>query len=384
MITENGNKTFDRHRVASRVLEDLEKRSYPGMYFYILVTVIALGVNSFYKRHITFSAVFVTVMLAIAFFRLGQFYFFQRLNELNQKLNAGIFYISVCLTAMTWGLGFAYFMAYPEESASQTIMITITLGLTAGGVVAFMPAWKMAVMYNILMLMPAVVVMNIIGTNFPLICLILLYTLYMNIIASRGNREYWQALENEHLLWLKNEEIRKISRIDGLTGLYNRRYFDEIFHKNWKVAERNQSPIALIIGDIDHFKQINDTYGHPAGDLFLKHFARLLGDIVKRETDFIARYGGEEFVILMMNINKNDTLQIAEKIHEAVRQLQVPYEDKVMQVTASLGVTVGIPGRNESTQLFLKKADDALYQAKNAGRDRLIFNGGRHLTPSSV
>ncbi|MDY6904247.1 MAG: GGDEF domain-containing protein [Thermodesulfobacteriota bacterium] len=380
---EDGNRDFQRYKINRRVLEDLAYRSMPGMYFYIVGTVVVLTVDGFYKRHVKFSIIFLVAMLLISVFRLGQFYFFNRLNRLNRKLSTRAFYISVCATAMIWGLSFAYYMAHPEETASNVIMVTSTVGLTAGAVVAFNPAWYIAVTYNILMLLPAVIVMNVLGINLPLVCLILLYALYMTIIASRGNREYWHALENEHLLWLKNEEIRKISRIDGLTGLYNRRYLDEIFNKGWKAAERSGTSISLIICDIDHFKRINDTYGHPAGDLFLKQIARLLGHIVKRETDFIARYGGEEFVVLMINVEKDDTRQIAEMIHSEVRKMRVTYENQEMAVTISLGVVVGVPGRGETTETFLKKADDALYQAKKAGRDRVVFYGEQDATRST-
>ncbi|MDY6824305.1 MAG: GGDEF domain-containing protein [Thermodesulfobacteriota bacterium] len=366
---------FQRYRITPRVLEDLEQRATPGMFFYIAVTLVVLGVNDFYLRHTVFSAIFFTAISVIAVFRIAQYYFIQRFYERHMQLKRRVLLASACATALTWGMGFAYFMVQPLATTSYVVVIASTVGLTAGGAIAFLPVWPLAVGYSVFTLLPGALTMGLLGIHLPIVVLLFVYMLYLAIITSRGNREYWGALENEHLLWLKNEEIRKLSRIDGLTGLYNRRYFEEIFNKSWKVAERNRTPIALMIGDIDHFKEINDTYGHPAGDLFLKEIARLLQDIVKRETDFIARYGGEEFVILMMNIGSEDTRQFAEKIHAEVSNMRVAYENQVMQVSLSLGVITGVPGREESTEGFLKKADDALYRAKKEGRNRVVFYG---------
>ena len=366
---------FHRYRITPRVLEDLEQRATPGMFFYIAVTLVVLGVNDFYLRHPVFSVIFFTAIVVIAVFRIAQYYFFQRFYERHMALKRRVLLTSACATALTWGTGFAYFMAQSLATTSYVVGIASTVGLTAGGAIAFLPVWPLAVGYSIFMLLPGALTMGLLGIHLPMVVLLFVYMLYLAIITARGNREYWDALENEHLLRLRNEEIRQLSRIDGLTGLYNRRYFDELFSKSWKVAGRNRSPIALMIGDIDHFKQINDTYGHPAGDLFLKDIARLLHDIAKRETDFIARYGGEEFVILMMNIGKEDARHIADKIHSDVGNLQVAYEHQVMQVTLSLGVMTGVPGQEESTESFLKKADDALYRAKKEGRNRVVFYG---------
>ncbi|MFO7930996.1 MAG: GGDEF domain-containing protein [Thermodesulfobacteriota bacterium] len=366
---------FQRYKINRRVLEDLEHRSTPGMYFYIVITALVLSVNGFYQRHLEFSVVFASAMALIAVFRITQFYLFESLFRLSSRFNSGAFFTSVFATSIVWGAGFAYFMIHPEETPSQMVMLTATSGLTAGGVVAFIPAWRVSVLYNVFMLGPAVVLMFAKDINPALAFLILLYALYMPIIASRGNREYWDALENEHLLTIKSDEIRKLSRTDGLTGLYNRRYFEEIFTQQWKAAARNHVPISLIIGDIDFFKHINDTYGHTAGDVFLQKISELLRSIMKRETDFIARYGGEEFVVLTFNIGDSETYRLAETIREEIEKMTLDHEGMTLTTTISLGAATCIPERNEKKEQFLKQADEALYMAKNAGRNRVVFHG---------
>lgn len=366
--------TFQRYKIYPRVLEDLENRSTVGMYFYLVITLVVLSVNGFYQRHPVFSGLFFAAMVIIAGFRIFQFYHFRRLNELNKDFNTRAFFASVYATALTWGVGFAYFMLQPGESASHLLMVTSTAGLTAGGVVAFIPAWRVSVLYTVFMIGPAVIIMTITRTHLPVVFLFLLYGLYLPIIASRGNREYWDALENEHLLKVKSEEIEKLSRIDGLTGLYNRRYFEEIFNQQWKTAARNAIPISIIIGDVDYFKTVNDTYGHQAGDAFLQEIARLLGRIIKRETDVIARYGGEEFVILLLNLDTGETRKLAEQIRSEMENLRFPYEGQHISATISLGAASCIPGKQSQKEEFLKAADEALYRAKNLGRNHVIFS----------
>jgi diguanylate cyclase (GGDEF)-like protein len=364
---------FKRYKINRRVLEDLEQRSTPGMYFYIVITAVVLCVNGFYQRHLLFSVLFASAMAIITGFRLAQFHMFRVIYDLSRKFNYMAFFASVYATSLTWGVGFAYFMLHPNEHASQIVMIASTVGLTAGGVMAFFPAWHVSVIYTLLMLGPAFVLMLWYAINLPLAFLIFLYALYMPVMALRGNREYWNALENEHYLMIRSEEIKKLSRTDGLTGLYNRRYFEEIFARQWKAALRNKSYLSLIIGDIDHFKNINDTHGHQAGDAFLQEVASLLRGTLKRETDFIARYGGEEFVILTLNTGPEETRLLAEKIRKKFEKMQIDYNGKSIKTTISLGAVSCIPDLHDKREQVLKKADEALYRAKDEGRNKMVF-----------
>lgn len=364
--------TFERHIINRRVIDDLKNRSTIGMYFYVVVTIAVLSVEGFYKRHPAFSICFLGVMVVIAIIRILHFYLFDRFDRLNPRVNYCAFFTSVYATAMTWGAGFAYFMIQPEELSSKMIMLASTVGLDSGGVVAFIPSRRTSVIYNFLTLLPATVVMLCFGIDLTLVFLIILFAAYMTLVAFRGNREYWDALENEHLLKLKSEEIEKISRIDILTGLYNRRYFDEIFNLQWKAAARNETRLSIIICDIDHFKQVNDTYGHLAGDAFLKRIAGVLSGIFQRETDFIARYGGEEFVILLLNQDAQGAQKLAERVRTRVEQIPFDYEGQQIRTTISLGIASCIPRLDGNRDRLLGRADDALYRAKNSGRNQVV------------
>ena len=365
--------TFERHRLNRRVIDDLKNRSTIGMYFYLLVTIAVLSVDGFYKRHFIFSLVFLSAMLAIAGFRVVQFNLFDKFDRINRRLNFFAFFTSVYATALTWGAGFAYFMIQPEELTSKMIMLASTVGLDSGGVVAFMPSRRTSVFYNLIMLIPAALIMFLFQVNNTIVFLIFLFAAYMILVAFRGNREYWDALENEHLLKVKSQEIEKISRIDVLTGLYNRRYFDEIFNVQWKVAARSAIPLSVIICDIDHFKPINDTYGHLAGDAYLKKIAGVLMTIFQRDTDFIARYGGEEFVILLLNHENAEAYELAERVRLEIENMTLFYYEHQIKTTISLGISTCIPRLRENRDNLLEEADKALYQAKNSGRNQAVF-----------
>ena len=342
------------------------------MYFYLAVTLGVLSVDGFYQRHPAFSAVFLAAMAFIAVFRIGHFYLYERFERINARANFCAFFASVYATALTWGLGFAYFMVQPEELTSKMVMMASSVGLDSGGVVAFIPSRRTAVSYNLLALMPAVVTMLYLRIHLIIAFLVVLFAAYMTLVAFRGNREYWDALENEHLLKLKNKEIEEISRIDVLTGLYNRRYFSEIFNLQWKTAARSNGSLVVLICDLDFFKAINDSYGHLAGDEYLKQAAGIFLHTFKRDTDLIARYGGEEFVVLLSGMDRKRAASFAERLRQQIEDLTVVYNDQHLQTTISIGLSACMPEIGRKSDLLLEQADRALYQAKNQGRNQVV------------
>lgn len=170
-----------------------------------------------------------------------------------------------------------------------------------------------------------------------------------------------------------NLELQRIASLDGLTGIPNRRFFDEILEKEWLRAAREQDWISVVMMDIDHFKQYNDLYGHPGGDACLRSVALTLGATLKRPTDLAARYGGEEFVLVLPNTNAEGALLIAEKIRQDVAALTIIHAGVAAQVTISLGVATTIPEHGSLPASLLAEADAALYSAKHNGRNRVVL-----------
>ena len=161
---------------------------------------------------------------------------------------------------------------------------------------------------------------------------------------------------------------------DSLTGLYNRRHFDERLAGELRRAERERSRVALLMLDLDHFKHINDTYGHAVGDEVLRHVAKIIAREVRVGTDVPARYGGEEFAVIAPGTNLLGAESLAERIRTRVAELRVPVGDQLVSVTVSVGVAVFDPRvttRDEPVRALVEAADQRLYQAKHAGRNRV-------------
>jgi diguanylate cyclase (GGDEF)-like protein/PAS domain S-box-containing protein len=169
------------------------------------------------------------------------------------------------------------------------------------------------------------------------------------------------------------EQLRNLSYQDGLTGVANRRHFDEILEKEWARMIRDGKPLSLIMCDIDFFKNYNDAFGHQKGDSSLKQVASTLKDLLKRPGDLVARYGGEEFVVVVPNTDTKGALRMAEKMRRAVESLGLFHTDSQVSelLTISLGVASLIPTSNILPADLISAADKALYGAKKAGRNRV-------------
>ncbi len=170
-----------------------------------------------------------------------------------------------------------------------------------------------------------------------------------------------------------NYELSRLSTTDALTGLPNRRHFDDVMEAEWRRGVREGHPLSVLMLDIDHFKKINDEYGHPLGDLVLKMVAGAIKSAIQRGGDVVARYGGEEFVVVLPNTAAAAALQQAEKVRTAVAALDLSQHlPDVRVVTISVGLAADIPARDGDHATLLGRADKALYTAKLQGRNRVV------------
>lgn len=166
--------------------------------------------------------------------------------------------------------------------------------------------------------------------------------------------------------------LRRLASTDELTQLANRRRFDTYLRDVWQQHQRQQTSIAVVLADIDFFKRYNDFYGHPAGDACLETVGRTLAKVAKRAIDLVARYGGEEFAVILPDTDRSGALEVATEMQSAIATLDLKHpESPFAQVTLSCGVAAHIPQIDDSPDNLIKRADQALYQAKAAGRNRI-------------
>lgn len=318
--------------------------------------------------------------------------------------------ISGCL----WGLFFLYLTGIVDVSY-RNFMIIIMGGMLSAAAVTY-AASLLAFNITALTLMGPVIIYFILDpdpltryTGYSLI----IYLVFLSIIVRQLNKtleDYMlqefnisrleqekqyaaminQELEEEILKRIQTEgklkeEVYKaealadrlitISSKDGLTGISNRRRFDEYLENEWNRSARSQSSLALILCDIDYYKAYNDTYGHLAGDDCLKKIAGLLEHYARRAGDMAARYGGEEFVIILPDTREDQAARIAEEFRSAVEDLQILHRASAISdhITVSLGVAAIMPSRHNKPILLINLADEAMYKAKHSGRNRVII-----------
>jgi diguanylate cyclase (GGDEF)-like protein len=195
----------------------------------------------------------------------------------------------------------------------------------------------------------------------------------VDFIAKPVNPAVVRARVKTHLtLKAQSDLLRQMVFIDGLTGVANRRCFDERLDTEWRRAARSASPLALLMLDVDHFKRFNDRYGHQAGDECLRRVASAIKGGLLRPGDLVARYGGEEFACILPGTDFEGALAIASRIEQIVRGLQVEHVDSDVSdvVTVSIGVSANLPERDGGPARLLALADAQLYRAKHSGRGR--------------
>ena len=196
----------------------------------------------------------------------------------------------------------------------------------------------------------------------------------VDFISKPINPAIVRARVRTHLtLKTQSDLLRKWVYVDGLTGVHNRRYFDERLDTEWSRANRLGTPLSVVLMDVDFFKRFNDRYGHQAGDQCLRRVAAAMKASLKRPSDLVARYGGEEFVCLLPDTPLAGALKVAEEVRAHVHGLQIEHADStvVPVITVSLGVCGKPAGAVASAAALLRQADIELYQAQSQGRHRV-------------
>jgi diguanylate cyclase (GGDEF)-like protein len=254
---------------------------------------------------------------------------------------------------MIWGFfaPLAALFLSDQRSALRWLLAFLALVLLSGLIQAKLAQWARP--------MPEAVNTLYFMLNMGLGTLLIYVVLYY-FVQDRQDA-YRKLRENE-------EKIRELMLTDPLTGIPNRRYLDQRLKDELNRRVRTTESLGFIMMDIDHFKTINDSFGHTVGDNVLKHFAELLSDC-RRDSDFMARYGGEEFVLLLPATDKEGAMAAAHRVKDRISAEWIPAINE--NITASFGVTVALP--NDTPETLIARADEAMYTSKREGRDRITF-----------
>ena len=182
-----------------------------------------------------------------------------------------------------------------------------------------------------------------------------------------------QALES---LEAVNVELSELSITDPLTRMHNRRYFDEVYAREFAAAAEKQQPITVALADIDHFKSINDNFGHLVGDECLRLVAATMKQQIRQTSDFLARYGGEEFIFIFSGTPLDNGTQIGDRTRKAIEGINFIYRGQRIKLRVSIGVAGWTPQPDDDPSKLLNAADEAMYKAKETGRNKTIAAGG--------
>ena len=356
-------------------LLDASKRTVSGIFVYFSLWIAITGVSGIYASHPVWVTANAIMLLVNA---LSRTWLHRHLPELVESRFRRVYRLFVGLTlinACQWGLLTAASIVDESMQAIEMPMLLAACGIAAGGTTAM--AINPILLYLFptgIMLPPIVALLANPSPQHTLIgVLAVIFSLYIARSSQVVHTDYWNALGNRRLLEERARELERISVTDALTQLRNRLFFDAQFELEWKRAFRQRAALTILLLDLDHFKQINDSYGHGFGDLCLQEVAKVLAAEVSRSGDVLARYGGEEFIVLLSNTATDGAAVVAERLLQAVRAVELRFGGEPVAVTCSIGVASGIPVAADRAFRLINEADKALYRAKQAGRDRIVF-----------
>ncbi len=283
--------------------------------------------------------------------------------------------VLVLTGALHWGVMSAWLISSGQYPQLYYIYMIILAAFAIGGTAVLSISRVIGVLYPMLIFLPGLFMfLFVAGSDNVVLTVLALFSMLYVLEASRVSRnDYWASVLNNSLAEERALQLEQLSITDRLTGLSNRMHFDERFEEEWKRCERSRLALSILMIDLDHFKRINDTYGHMAGDECLRQVAAVLKTEVQRVTDVVARYGGEEFVAMLPDTSYDSAAQLAQSLVQRIGQTSPLWHGNTIPLSCSIGVASIVPERNMDRQSLLMAADSGLYEAKKSGRNRYIL-----------
>lgn len=375
MPTMTRKTSIDRGKsdLHPKLLEELVDQTPRVAIATILLSFIYIGIFHQFVPPLILGAWFILQLLSAAF-RLHNARSFTRLlkDGCHQDLrkNEKLFLLFSIIQSLSWAISAALVVVYAPQPY-EMISLVIAIGVVNAAALSMSSIYKGYMIFFFLIMIPQIVIMLYYGERHHIgLLMVILIAIPATLILSKAIHESRLSIIEAHdELEDSVKKLYELSIIDNLTNAYNRRYFFEASENLIAIATREQSKASLIMLDIDHFKRINDTHGHQAGDLVLVNIAKLIKGTL-RDSDIFARIGGEEFSIFLNNTSLEGARVVAEKIRSVVENEVFDYDSTPLQVTVSIGISE-LDKHNTTADELYKESDKKLYIAKEGGRNRV-------------
>ncbi len=359
-----------RHR---RISEDMYQRALVGAYFYVIACLLIMAITDYHVRWPWPAALLLAAYVLLWWLRYQH-------HPPTRGAQAAQYtqwfrqqWLLVQIGTFMWGLVPAlvgWVQRKPDSSVLVVTVVTVAFATAASHTLAMHPTHARIAIFSLLF--PAVAVFAL-----PMVELwstsvtLFIYAFYLMANLRRNANEYVQQINTEIDLISSRAEVSRLSLLDTLTTLPNRLSYEQAWPQAWHAAARKREPLVLFVLDIDHFKRINDKYGHLAGDACLRHFADILRQHVRRDSDSIARIGGEEFVVILPATLPEFAYTMAEQFRASLGATPCRFEDVAIAMTVSIGMGAVDWDADTNPSATFNRIDHACYEAKNDGRNRV-------------
>lgn len=342
-----------------------------GLLVQILGWLLIVILTGFYSKQPLLTLQLSWLIIVISLLRFTHIALHQYFYASSSRIWMATHYFLLLLQALFWS-GFYVYQINLDALSPVLLASILMLAVDSNGAIFSMRSkLVMTQIYLVLMLLPAAA-MSFGQDNLQFLAYLLIaYWMYLLAFALRCHKHYILNHSFQLSLMKNKQDIDSKDKIDSLTKIYNRHYFEDCFEYQWQLAIRNSTEIALLMIDIDHFKTINEAHGQEFGDQCLVHIADVIRQSAKRQTDMVIRYAGEEFVLILPDTEQAAALKLAEVIRHNLEFEEFQCGDDSHTITASIGVGVVQPKQFSSPTLLLQIAEMALFQAKIHGRNRV-------------
>ena len=358
-------------------LLEIAARVRGALFLYAVIWLVIAQAGHFFDRHPVFVLANAAGLLAVGILRTWLHRgLAERLRD-NYERTALAFRVLTSVHCLHWGILCAITLQWKEAEALRPYMLLVGVGVAQGGTMMISIDRVLGIAYPISGLTPVVIAALLAPSrdNLVLAAMCVIFGLYVVASARVVSNDYWAGQIARLTSDERARQLEIVSITDALTQLPNRLYFNQQFGVEWAEARRLGQPLAVAVIDLDHFKRINDRYGHLFGDVCLRAAADALQDELKRPSDLVARYGGEEFVLLLRNTDLEGAVAVAMRLAERMRGVQLARAGHSVGLSCSIGVCAMVPLADQDPDSLLQRADEALSRAKHRGRDRVIARG---------